>query len=80
MTQVRQMGGFVNASTSPDRTNYFAVAPKDSLNALLRIEALRMIDPLEGVTAADLKVEREVVRNELRISYENGTFGSLGPR
>ncbi len=71
MDQVKQLGGVFNASTTQDWTDYFTLAPKDALLPLLEIEAKRMIDPLAGVTEEDLKIEREVVRNELRLRIEN---------
>ena len=43
------------------------VAPKDALIPLLKIEALRLLDGVEGVSQADLTTEIEVVRNELRM-------------
>lgn len=70
MEQIMEMGGAFNGTTFLDRTNYFTTAPKDSLEALLRIEANRMLNPLEGVTEKTLQVEREVVRNELRLNKE----------
>ncbi len=70
--RIKHLGtGFFNATTNNDRTNYFTMGPKDALHELLEIEAHRMTNPLEGVTEEDLKVEREVVRNELRLRYEN---------
>lgn len=67
--------GFLNASTSFDETVYMNVGTKDLLPRLLAIEVGRMVDPLSGVDAAVVDVEREVVRNELRQRGEN----SIGP-
>ncbi|MFT3707339.1 MAG: insulinase family protein [Archangium sp.] len=67
--------GFLNASTSFDETIYMNVGTRDLLPKLLAIEVGRMVDPLNGVDAAVVDVEREVVRNELRQRGEN----SIGP-
>lgn len=69
---LREMGANLNASTSNDWTNYMTVAPKQHLDALLRLESLRMREPVRGVTDEVIKIEREVVRNELRLRMENG--------
>lgn len=69
---MRQLGASnFNAFTTQDITQYYMGAPKEALLELLQIEALRMIDPLAGVTEEELKTEREVVRNELRLRIEN---------
>lgn len=71
MDHLKEIGaGNFNASTGDDYTDYYTVAPKEALVTLLQIEALRMLNPIEGVTEADLKIEREVVRNELRMRTE----------
>lgn len=64
-----------NATTSNDRTNYLTTVPKENLVPLLRIESLRLINAVEGVTDDVIRTEREVVRNELRASMENGAWG-----
>jgi len=45
---------------------------------LLRLEGLRMRSAVEGVGADVLQVEREVVRNELRMRYENASGAVFG--
>lgn len=75
---LKEMGGNINASTADDWTNYMTVASKDNLIPLLRLESLRMRSAAEGVTDDVLKVEREVIRNELRLRYENGFVGFVG--
>lgn len=70
---IRQLGASnFNAFTTQDITQYYTAAPKEALVELLQIEAQRMLNPIEGVTEAELKTEREVVRNELRLRIENG--------
>lgn len=75
---LKMMGASFNAFTEHDKTTYYTIVPKDSLPALLDIEAKRMLDPLEGVTDEIINVEREVVRNELRQSDENNLLFSAG--
>lgn len=74
---LREMGANLNAYTAEDLTNYMTVAPRDKLVPLLRLESLRMREAVEGVTSDVLAVEREVVRNELRLNYENGGGDAL---
>lgn len=74
---LREMGANLNAYTAEDLTNYMTVAPRDQLIPLLRLESLRMREPVAGVTSEVLAVEREVVRNELRLNYENGGGDAL---
>lgn len=70
---MKQLGvGFFNASTYLDWTDYYSLVPKDNWEEMLEVEIQRMVNPLEGVTQADLDAEREIVRNELRLRIENG--------
>ena len=73
---INQLGGELNASTSKEWTNYMTVAPVDAAIPLLRIEALRLARPVEGVTSEDVEAEKSIVRNELRMGYEMGSNGS----
>ena len=68
-------GGFNNASTSFDRTNYYDVGPSELLPTLLWLEADRMEALGAATTQAKLDGEREVVRNERRQSYEDQPYG-----
>ncbi len=72
---LKEMGAGLNASTASDWTNYMTIAPKEQLVPLLRLEALRIENAMRGVTEEDVNTEREIVRNELRMRYEN-TDGS----
>lgn len=72
---MEQAGGWNNASTGDDRTNYFDVAPSSALDLLLWLEADRMTDL--DVTQKKLDVEREVVRNEKRQNYEDRPYGEF---
>lgn len=58
------VGGFNNASTDDDYTNYYEVVPANQLERLLWAEAERMGSLVVG--AVDLASERNVVEEELR--------------
>lgn len=73
MDLIRQIGGAFNANTWLDRTIYMTIAPRDSLIPLMRLESLRLVDAVNGVSDEVLNVEREVVRNELRGNLEQGS-------
>lgn len=73
---LQELGAMINASTSVDWTDYLTVAPKDALIPVLRIEAMRLVDGVAKVTAEELSTELEVVRNELRMRYENAAIGA----
>lgn len=75
---LREMGANLNASTADDWTNYMTVAPVDKLVPLLRLESLRMKSAWEGIENEVLLTEREVVRNELRMRYENAPQAAFG--
>ena len=65
------LGCDLNASTADDWTNYMSVCPATSLPGLLRLESLRLTNAVEGVEPSVVDTEREVIRNELRMRYEN---------
>ncbi len=68
-------GGFNNATTSEDRTNYFSMGPSELLPTLLWLDADRLEDLGEAMTQEKLDKQRAVVRNERRQSYENRPYG-----
>lgn len=63
---LERVGGQYNATTSTDRTNYFATVGRDSLEGYIAIEADRMRHL--WLREADRQKEMTVVRNE----YERG--------
>ena len=69
--------GRINATTTFDFTSYEEIAPRESLEELLRIEAERLTHPLAGLTPELFDVERGVVRNELRQQNETGFVGQV---
>lgn len=64
-----QLGAELNGATTPDDTSYPTVAPARSLEALIKLESLRLMDPLHGVTEPVFEVERGVIQAERRWRY-----------
>jgi len=62
----------ITASTHHDVTTYTTVGSPNDLEGLLRIEAVRLTDPLVGVTEAELTLEQQVVKDELLYRGEHG--------
>ena len=68
-------GGWNNAWTSEDATDYYEVGPSSLLETFLWMEADRM-DGLDGaMTQEKLDLQRDVVRNERRQSGEDTPYG-----
>jgi zinc protease len=65
----------VNGTTSYDRTNYFETVPREQLDMVLWIESDRMGFLLDVLDQGLLDVQRDVVKNERRQSYENAPYG-----
>ncbi|HEX7614356.1 MAG TPA: insulinase family protein, partial [Thermoanaerobaculia bacterium] len=68
-------GGSNNASTSADRTNYYSSGPASLLPTLLWLDADRLEDLVRTMDQKKLDLQRDVVLNELRQSYENQPYG-----
>ena len=68
-------GGSGNASTSRDRTNYYAVGPPELLPTLLWLDADRLQDLGRMMNQEKLDKQRAIVRNERRENYENHPYG-----
>ncbi len=68
-------GGWNNASTSEDRTNYYSMGPAELLPTLLWLEADRLEALGKEMTAEKLDKQRAVVRNERRQTSENVPYG-----
>lgn len=69
--------GAHNASTHFDHTMYYSEGPREALSGLLAIEAQRLLGPLDNVPAPVAAIEKEVVRNELRLRGETGYVGAV---
>jgi predicted Zn-dependent peptidase len=74
-TQMEKYGGWNNAWTMEDATNYYDVGPANLLPVFLWMEADRMEDLGNAMTQKKLDLQREVVRNERRQSYEDEPYG-----
>jgi predicted Zn-dependent peptidase len=70
-------GGWNNAWTSEDRTDYYDVGPPTALDLLLWLEADRLRDLGPLMTLEKLNAQREVVRNERRQTSENQPYGKV---
>ena len=69
---VERAGGTMNATTSPDRTNYYETLPSNRLNLGLWLEADRMRSL--AVTQENFDNQRDVVKEERRLRYENQPY------
>ncbi|MEV0734121.1 pitrilysin family protein [Polymorphospora sp. NPDC050346] len=75
MKLIQGSGGSLNASTNPDRTNYFDTVPAEHLALAMWLEADRMGGLVPALTQETLDNQREVVKNERRQRYENVPYG-----
>ncbi len=75
---LQEAGGNINGSTSTDRTNYFENVPSNYLELALWLESDRMGFLLDALDERKFEVQRDVVKNERRQSYENRPYGMAG--
>ena len=75
MRLIREAGGVVNAYTSFDQTVYWQTVPSNHLERVLWLEADRMASL--DVSEENFTKEREVVKEERRLRFENPPFGLL---
>src|SRR5256884_2836615 len=68
-------GGDNNGSTTEDRTNYYEDGPANALPLMLYLDADRMGFLLPEMTVEKVDLQRGVVQNERRQSYENRPYG-----
>ena len=64
-----------NGSTNTDRTNYYESGPVSALPLMLWLEADRLGWMLDGMDGPKVDLQRDVVKNERRQSYENQPYG-----
>jgi len=64
-----------NGSTTEDRTNYYEVGPSNALALMLWLDSDRLGFLLPEITAEKVDLQRGVVQNERRQSYENRPYG-----
>ena len=72
---LQKVGANLNGSTTADRTNYWENVPSNYLELALWLEADRMGFLLDALDQKRFDVQREVVKNERRQSYENRPYG-----
>ena len=72
---IEGVGGFDNAETNDDTTNFFETFPSNILERILWLEADRMGSL--NVDDANFKSERQVVEEERRVRVDNQPYGSL---
>jgi zinc protease len=64
-----------NGSTDQDRTNYYESGPSNALPLALWLDADRMGYLLPTMDSAKVDLQRDVVKNERRQSYDNQPYG-----
>jgi len=72
---VESNGGVLNGSTRFDFTNYYEVAPSNTLEPMLWAEADRMKGL--AIDSTNLNNQRDVVKNEVRVNVINQPYGSF---
>ena len=72
---LEKVGGNLNASTASDRTNYYVNVPSNYLELVLWLESDRMGYLLDAMDQSKFDIQRDVVKNERRQSYENRPYG-----
>ncbi len=72
---VMKAGGTMNGTTSTERTNYFETLPADQLPLGLWLESDRM--RTLAVTQENLDNQREAVKEEKRLRYDNQPYGQI---
>jgi len=70
-------GGWNNAGTSEDSTDYYDVGPPSAVDLLLYLEADRLRDLGPLMTLEKLDAQRDVVKNERRQNTENTPYGKV---
>ncbi|MGC8654336.1 MAG: M16 family metallopeptidase [Candidatus Kryptoniota bacterium] len=71
-------GGYNNAFTTEDVTNYYEVVPSNQLELALWLESDRMLQ--FSITEEALKTQREVVKEEKRWRIDNRPYGDAPMR
>lgn len=74
---VENAGGGLNANTTQDRTFYYDLLPSNQLELGLWLESERMMHA--KVEKVGIETQREVVKEEKRMRYDNQPYGNLLP-
>ncbi|MDM7922790.1 MAG: pitrilysin family protein [Pyrinomonadaceae bacterium] len=72
---IMKAGGTMNGTTSSERTNYFEAVPASQLPLALWLESDRMRSL--AVTQENLDNQREAVKEEKRLRYDNQPYGQI---
>src|SRR5262245_59935270 len=72
---IMKAGGTMNGTTSSERTNYFQTLPANQLPLALWLESDRMRSL--AVTQENLYNQREAVKEEKRLRYDNQPYGQI---
>src|SRR3954454_18598632 len=72
---ISNAGGTMNGTTSSERTNYFETLPANQLPLALWLETDRMRSL--AVTQENLDNQREAVKEEKRLRYDNQPYGQI---
>ncbi|HEX6125574.1 MAG TPA: pitrilysin family protein [Pyrinomonadaceae bacterium] len=72
---IMKAGGTMNGTTSSERTNYFETLPANQLPLALWLESDRMRSL--AVTQENLDNQREAVKEEKRLRYDNQPYGPI---
>ncbi len=72
---ISKAGGTMNGSTATQRTNYFETLPANQLPLALWLESDRMRSL--AITKENLENQREVVKEEKRMRYDNQPYGQV---
>ena len=73
---LQKIGANINGSTTNDRTNYWEDVPSNYLELALWLESDRMGFLLDALDQERFDLQRDVVKNERRQSYENRPYGT----
>ena len=77
MKTIKNAGGQLNANTSNDRTFYYEVLPSNQLELALYMESERLFHA--KIDKVGVETQREVVKEEKRLRYDNRPYGSIFP-
>lgn len=72
---IMKAGGTMNGTTSSERTNYYETLPANQLPLGLWLESDRMLSL--AVTQENLDNQREAVKEEKRLRYDNQPYGQI---
>ncbi len=75
MKKIQAIGGTLNAFTNNDQTYYFELVPSNYLETALYMESERMLHA--KIDSVGVNTQREVVKEERRMRYENQPYGTI---